>query len=228
MLPVTIMVGEMRLIIELAKSDQALIEAKAVDDLAFGGHQGISLEELREIRNQGAVILMRLHESRQPIGESQILFQPMKGLAGPFSESQGYCYGTGLLPDFQGRGLGKPLAYYQELLARENGIRELFMTIRVENYSSLRFRLGMNYKIYRYQPDFYGPDVSKHSRLFLKKNLSDNEIFPVGRVDTSCSIVVPVDFTNDYDAVAHSRISELLLDGYSGVAVDKRGIYFAK
>ena len=116
-------INGLKLIVELAKSSLDLLEAKAVDDAAFGDNQGITLEELAKIRAGGALILMSLKSNRRLIGQSQILFSPIAELPCHFTKPTGYCYGTGLLPAFQGRGTQFSQAPNSELRTPNSDLR---------------------------------------------------------------------------------------------------------
>ena len=206
----------------IASTDDELKEAKLLDDLAFGPYHGVTLGELEKIRAVGKLILLREEGSGELIGESQIIFEPIEELPYEFSHPVGFCYGTAVSPNFQGRGLGRLLALQQEAVSIICGKKELQMTIRVENYPSLRMRTKLGYKIYGYQEDFYGSDVSADSRLFLKKRLDDD-------VKTaSCSVVksIRVAFGSEHDSEAHRCIKRMLELGYRGIAVDRENIYF--
>jgi ribosomal protein S18 acetylase RimI-like enzyme len=212
-----------KLFFQIAETDGELLEAKRLDDLAFGEHHGISMDELVKVREFGAVILLRLENTNLLVGESQIIFHPIEELPYQFSHPVGFCYGTGIRPDYQRCGLGKILANQQETLAWTRGKNELQLTVRVENYASLKMRMDLGFEIFDYQPDFYGSEIETCSRVFMKKTL--DEISDPGL--ETFFIFIPVVFGDKHDPVAHEKISEALAKGLQGKKIDRRGIYFA-
>lgn len=209
----------------LALGLKDLSQAKQIDDAAFGIHHGITIEELMEIHNHGFVILL-FDGDHEMVGQSQILEEPIEMLPHSFEKPTSYCYGIAIHPKFQGHGLGKVLAKEHELLAIERGMEVMEMTVRVENYASLRVMTGLGHKIGRYLPDFYGPNQTTDARVFLSKRLSPD--FPASRDGNDGGVFVPVDYTSPYDAEAHQRIANLISTGHTGIHVDRNGIYFEK
>ncbi|AKM82083.1 TPA: GNAT family N-acetyltransferase [Candidatus Berkelbacteria bacterium] len=211
----------------LACSLQDLGLAKQVDDAAFGSHHGITQEELVEIHKHGYVILL-YNENDELVGESQILTESISTdiLPHEFESPTCYCYGIAIHPDHQGHGLGRRLAKEHELLAITKGMKVMEMTIRIENYASLRVMTGLGHKVLDYLSGFYGQDPTKDNRLLLSKKLSP-DFPPIGAIHEG-TILVPIDFNSPHDAEAHQKIASLILTGHAGIHVDHNGLYFKK
>jgi ribosomal protein S18 acetylase RimI-like enzyme len=209
-------------VVKCASTVHELKEAKSLDDTAFGAHHGVTLDELEKIIKVGKLILLREAGSGKLVGETQLIFEPIDELPYSFAHPVGFCYGTAIDPAFQGHGLGKILAMEQEKAARESGKKELHLTVRVENYASLRMRTGLGYRIIAYRESFYGPSPANDARVIMSKVLDGN----VG--GEAVKGAVKVDFDGAYNARTHHFIRDFLKLGYRGVAVDrKRGILFA-
>ncbi len=219
---------------ELSTSDESVLkEVKLVDDKVFEGEQEISIDELRKIVAFGSLILMRVKASSELIGHSQILFHHIDEMSFHFSYPAGYCYSTGLLPEYTGEGFGRHIAYHQENLARAEGVTELFMAIRVSNGASLGLRLGMGYEIYECMPNFYGSDINKDLGLRLRKKLAGNLVFPPKNPLPPNCVFVPVGFDKPDEPQpvcleTHSQISGLLEQGYLGVGINNEGLFFCR
>ena len=212
---------ERKFIVEVASSRKDLEEAKVLDDKAFGAHHGITLVELEEIVEVGKLILLRDAITGELVGESQLIFKPVRELPYSFAHPVAFCYGTAIKPQFQGYGLGRILALEQEKEAKASKKTELQLTVRVENYPSLRMRTKLGYEVYAYSRDFYGPNPDNDARLFLRKRLSEEISLK------EVKVAVTVIFGDKHDAVAHRHIQEMLSMGYYGVAVDREnGILF--
>jgi ribosomal protein S18 acetylase RimI-like enzyme len=208
--------------LRLAKTEDDLLLAKQVDDNAFGIHHGITLDELRSIHAFGKVLLLQ-SENGEVIGETQIITHPIKQMRYHFSFPVAFCYGIAIDPKFQGHGYGKILAIAQEELAIKMGISEIQMTVRVENYPSIKLWLSAGYEIYHYDPNFYGQDVANDARLFLKKDFSKNTQLGQRWIKATADVT----FGDGHDLDAHIRIAELLKSGHIGVDVNRKGISFA-
>src|SRR3989344_7096288 len=93
--------------LETAKTWQDLDDAKALDDLAFDSHMGVTIEEMVEIMNNGAILLLR-NQYDELVGESQVITSPIS--AHPNLEpDEAYDYGTAIHPDVQNLGLAQNL-----------------------------------------------------------------------------------------------------------------------
>lgn len=209
-----------------AKSIDDLKIAKIVDDAAFGIHHGISMEELIHIIDNGFILMIFDRITGECIGQSQILLSTIPELPFPFAPSMGYCYGIAIHPEKQGRGIGKVLACQQEQVLLSRDIKELCMTVRVENYNNLRLMTKLGHRIYHYDRNFYG-HKREDARVYLKKSLVLNDSSILYQ-EISDLEFVPVNFGDLYDQNAHEKISELLYSGFQGVYVDRRGIYFKR
>jgi len=208
--------------LRLATTADDLLLAKQVDDNAFGKHHGITAEELRSIHSAGKILLLQL-ESGEVIGETQIILKPIEQMQYHFDFPIAFCYGIAIDPKFQGHGYGKILAIAQEELAIELGISEIQMTIRVENYPSIKLWISVGYEIYNYVPNFYGQNVAKDARLFLRKNFSKNSQSRQHEIRATARVT----FGDNYDPSAHMQIAELINGGHLGVGVNREEIHFA-
>lgn len=195
---------------------------KKLDDLAFKGHKGITTEEIENIINAGAILLLWTGNDKL-IGQSQVLLKPFDGCP-EFPENLAYCYGTGIHPEFQGKGFGGKLAEQQERYAKEAKCDGLFLTARPENYASVAMRLRQNFLVTGYHPNYYGPNPETAARISMTK-MFDNSYHVLAPLD---QMFVGVKFGDDFDQDAHNVIQQLISDGYVGVEVFENGIQFMR
>ncbi len=154
--------------LEIAQTPAQLTEAKTLDDLAFGGHLGISMEELTEISAHGAVLLLRDPKGRLT-GETQVITSPISQHPNlPYDEA--YNYGTAIHPNLQNRGFAQILFKGQEQVAIEAGKVKNTLTVRLENAQSLRGRFKLGYTVTGYNPNCYGPIQEGGARLIMEKH----------------------------------------------------------
>lgn len=214
-----ITVGDTVLLLEIACTVEMLEAVKAVDDFAFGGHHGITMRELGDIMNgRGYIMFLTLDDFI--VAESQVVTQQIVDLNWPLPNRAAFCYGIGTHPDFQGRGIGKALLVAQEQMMAEMGYTEMFTTVRVENYASLKIFVGIGHEIVDRIP-FYGDDIGEN-RLLLRRSLVNT----VPCEHQGPPVEVEVAFGDDIDLPAHADISNLLQAGYIGTGVTKGGIVF--
>lgn len=159
----------------IASNLDELAEVKALDDRAFGIHQGISTEELSFLTKNGRVMMLR-DETGQLVAESQIQLIPGNPGA-TFRDDEAYCYGTAVRPGLEGRGYAQVMYKAQEVTAREAGKRAMVGTVRVENAQSIRARLRAGFRIIGYDPNYYGSFEKGGARLIINKDLI-NEPLP--------------------------------------------------
>ena len=214
--------------ITFAQGADDLANVKKIDDLVFGCHHGVTMTELEELLENGFILMMHDLSNGRLIGETQILFNQIPELPHRFEIGESYCYGIGIVPDYQGQGLGKRLAMEQERLSLLMDASTMRMTVRVENYPSLRLMLRLGHHIYGYSPDFYGPnDID--ARLLLEKNLHSHQVLNDEMfVHQNGEVLVPVGFGEIHDHVAHKHISNLISEGYKGIWINHSGIFFGK
>jgi len=163
--------------IEIAKTPQQLTEAKELDDLVFAGHVGITMDELNEIANNGAILLMRDNYGKL-IGESQVITSPISEHP-HLDPNEAYNYGTAIYPGLQNNGLAQILYKAQEYVALEAGKSKSSLTVRLENAQSIRGRFKAGYYIVGYDPDHFGSFEEGGARLLMEKELSrKNGIVP--------------------------------------------------
>ena len=161
--------------VEQLLSPDDIAQAKVVDDLAFGVHQGISIEELERIRDQGGLLGIR-NEKGQVIGHIQIIFEPIGSQPAHLAPDEAYCCGIAVHPSFQGQGIGMALALAQEQLAVEHGKKWLSLSVRPENRPALALWFKQGFRIYDYDPHYYGDNEDKDGRLLMKKDLTEPRI----------------------------------------------------
>jgi GNAT superfamily N-acetyltransferase len=157
--------------VEIAQSLSQLEEARALDDLAFGIHQGITMDELIKIKNHGAVLLLR-DAGGALIGESQVITSPISQHS-HLAPDEAYNYGTAIHPELQNHGLAQILFKAQEAVAIAAGKTRGTLTARLENAQSLRGRFKAGFQIVGYDPNCYGTFESGGARLFLEKDLTN-------------------------------------------------------
>src|SRR3990167_7283852 len=163
-------------LIEIAQTEEQLAEAKVLDDLAFGPHFGVTMEELTEIMNHGAVLLLRDAQG-QLIGESQVITSPTSQHQSLASD-EAYNYGTAVHPALQNHGIAQILFRGQELVALEAGKTKNTLTARLENAPSLRGRFKSGYQVTGYDPNYYGSLEEGGARLIMEKNhLNQHKVF---------------------------------------------------
>lgn len=202
-----------------------LEEVKSIDDLAFAEHQGITMDELEKLLEHG-VILMLFNPDGMLIGESQVLLRTIPEIPHRLTDDEAYYYGTGIYPSYQGNGFGAILADEQDRFAIGSGKRVARLTLRVENYPSIKLRLDKGFLVVEYLPNFYGPAELDGARLLMTKQLLEEPILHWKDI-----IEVPVQFSNAKGAVdleAHEQVRQLLSDGYKGFSVTRAGILFGR
>jgi len=155
--------------VEIAASEQELLEAKELDDQYFKGSQRVSIEELRDFREFGRVLVVRDENTRKVAGVSQILLSSIRQQE--VRPGEAFSYGTA------GRGYGQILYKAQEVAAREAGKTKIRLTVRVENTESIRAQFKAGFRIVEYDPTRYGATVNGGARLILQKDLL-HENFP--------------------------------------------------
>jgi predicted GNAT superfamily acetyltransferase len=192
-----------------------LPQVKRLDDLAFADQEGVSIDDLNAILASGAIILLEESSSGRLVGESQVLFGCVPFLEHPFRPDTAFYYGTGIDPGLQGTGLGKVLAAAQDQVARQSGKTEAELTIRPENYQSLRLRFLTGFSAVQYLPDFYGPAEENGARLLLRKSYAS------ARPNYSSVARIPVCFGSTPDLPAHRTIAEHLARGFCGFNVQR-------
>lgn len=210
-------------VLGLAGKDE-LEEVKGVDDRAFGSHHGVTMEELEQILRYGKILTLREKDSGILVGEAQVLFEKIPELPCTLGPNVGYCYGIGIRPEFQGQGFGKVLMKAHDRCAYEAGCKETLLTVRIENYPSIRLMMGTGYHIYGYDPTFYGSNLETDSRILMKRHLNGNgngeKVFLRGPV------FVPVVFGDEHDPPAHESVSSLVENNHIGKKIDRQGLYF--
>ncbi len=195
-----------------------LDEIKALDDVAFGAHQGVSVAELDFVLSRGFIITLRERHTHSLIGQSQLLLPPEpEHIHCP--SAYAYCYGTAISPAYHRRRLGAVLARAQELLARQAQRQGLFLSARLENAASLKLRFQQGFVISGCAANFYGEGVSG-ARVLLTK------AFEQSLVGSFEHVRVPVRFGELPDPCAFDRIVRIVNAGKVGIGVDANGVLF--
>lgn len=208
--------------VRTATSDADITNIKAIDDMAFAGHRGISVEELYKVREHGALLILYHVSTGDVVGEAQFLFKPIPEIPHHFEHPIGYCYGIAIRPGFQGKGLGKILMQKVWEIATAHELEEVHLSVRVENERSLRLMFGQGYRIVEYRKDFYGPNKIEGPRLIMSKRTDDMETV-WGEKETHL-ISVPVWGTFDHNV--HMDIEKQIRNGRIGTGICREGFIF--
>lgn len=162
--------------VQIAQTESEMMEAKALDDLVFSAHLGITTEELVEIMNHGRLLLLRDSDGKL-IGESQVITSPIP--QHPHLESdEAYNYGTAVLPEKQNGGVAQVLFKAQEMVALEAGKKRSTLTVRLENAQSVSARFKAGFQVVGYDAQKYGPMEKDGARLIMEKNLLNPRLNP--------------------------------------------------
>ncbi len=206
--------------VRIAKTDSDISKVKLIDDLAFVGHRGITKEELCKVKEHGFLLILCHTNTGYIVGEAQLLLKTIPEIPHYFESPIGYCYGVAVRPSFQGHGLGKILMQSVWDIAVERGVEEIHLSVRVENYSSLKLMFGQGYEIFDYRKDFYGPNKIEGPRLMMKKTQRRQEKVP------HSELFVPTLF-DTFDENVHAMIAKNIKNGHIGISISREGIHFA-
>ena len=210
--------------LEVAQSVCQLEEAKKLDDLVFGKHLGITMDELTEIMNHGAVLLLRNSFGRL-IGESQVITSPTSQHTA-LAEDEAYNYGTAVHPELQNNGVAQILFKGQDIIAQEAGKSRSTLTVRLENAQSLRGRFKAGFHIVGYDPNYYGSIEEDGARIIMEKHFFEEkrEVFDT---DTLIDIIADgkIVFLDDKNIDKIIETGQDLIGVYikSGDTVDLEG-----
>jgi ribosomal protein S18 acetylase RimI-like enzyme len=209
--------------INIAKTVGELQKVKKLDDIAFGQHKGISLEELIIIKDNGRVMFLNDDHGKM-IAETQVLLNSVEEFF-KINPNEAYCYGTAINPEHQGKGFAEIMFKSQEFVARETNKDKLFLTVRLENAKSIRSRLNFGFVITGYSPNYYGSVENDGARLIMTKKLNTNNVLSKGPTKeynlNSCEQVL-VKCGETVDIKAHKKIQELMETGkYEGINILK-------
>jgi len=154
--------------VEVLQDRPDILEAKALDDLIFKEHQGITLHEIAAIAEQGGLLGIRSSDGKL-IAEAQIIFQSIPGICELDSDTA-LCYGSAVHPSYRRLGLGQALMKAKEKLASEKGIKRLILTVRPENKPAILLWQKCGFYFYGYNPNYFG-DGPDGGRMLMEKNL---------------------------------------------------------
>ena len=208
--------------IRIAKTDKEIADIKQLDDLAFNGRHGITLEELNKVKKLGFIFILYDVATEAIVGEAQLLLRPISEIPYNFEYPVGYCYRIGVHPDLQGCGFGKILITKVWKTAIENGVKELRLSVRAENYPSLKLMFSQGFQIIEYKKDFYGLDKKKGSRLIMSKKKIEEKLKYKNKK------FVPINFKKSVSDKPYDQIEDLISQGFCGVGVNKLGIEFVR
>ena len=93
--------------IKIAKTDKEIEDVRSLDDFIFKGSRGVTLSELHKVKKLGYVFILYNIATGDIAGEAQLLLHPISEIPYNFEYPVAYCYGIGIHPDLQSRGLGK-------------------------------------------------------------------------------------------------------------------------
>ena len=209
--------------VNIAKTIGDLQEIKKLDDIAFGKHKGISIEELIIIKDNGRVMFLN-DDNGKMIAETQVLLNSVEEFF-KINPNEAYCYGTAINPEHQGKGFAEIMFKSQEFVAREANKDTLFLTVRLENAKSIRSRLNFGFTITGYSPNYYGSVENDGARLIMTKELNTNNVLSKGPVKEHnldlCEQVL-VKCGEIVDIKAHKEIQKLMKKGkYEGISILK-------
>jgi len=208
--------------IKIIKSEKEIKEVKALDDFVFGGRHIVTLKELHKVKKVGIIFALYNTKTGVIAGEALLLFHPISEIPYTFENPVGYCYRVGIHPDFQGCGLGKVLITKIWEAALSNGVEELRLSVRPENFISLKLMFSQDFHIIEYKKDFCRlKEGLKDPRFIMskKKELENENFLTKKMVPTPASASV-----EKY----REQIESLILQGFRGVGIDGLGIEFAR
>jgi predicted GNAT superfamily acetyltransferase len=172
------------------------------DNIVFGIHQSISNTELSSIIKNGLILIVT-NKAGQIVGQSQVLLNTSNILKSPINSYQAFAYGTGILKEYQGRGIGHTLRMGQILVANESNKSQILATCRIENYYSLKSLHKLGYYGYMLYENYYGKMEDGGGRVALKK-LINNDVLTTNDV-----ISVPIKFEEEVNVNIYKQIKEL-------------------
>ncbi len=155
--------------VDFANTDAELEAVKTYDNRYYIGPQSISMNDLREIRNNGKVLMVLDADRDTVLGVSQILLSSIDRQEVRMHEA--FNYGT------VGRGVGQILYKAQEVVAREARKHSMRLTVRLTNTEAIRAQFKAGFRITEFDPTRYGSMEAGGARLVMSKNLI-NEQFP--------------------------------------------------
>ena len=207
--------------VALATSATDISEISSIDDLAFAGNRGMNEKLLRRVEENGALLILCHTPTGYIVGEAQFLFSAIPDMPYTFAHPVGYCYGVAIRPTFQKHGLGKVLMQGVWEVALSKGLSEVRLSVRVENYPSLKLMFGQGFHVIEYYKDFHSPNKARSPRLIMSKSVAKRKY-------EESNVFIPVTFfDSSAEGTAHKKIAGLLQAGYIGVDVNREGIFFA-
>ncbi len=220
--------------VTLARTEEELQQAHALEVACFSESLALSMVELRKVMERGVVFLLRDPDSGEVVGESQLLLHATPNL--PLGPGQAHCFGTAVREDHRDRGLSTVLYKAEELVARDWRVNNLVLTVQALNTASLRTRMNFGFRVNGFVFTSMFGDWPKGARLMMTKSLVEEpwpfevdallERLDDGRIRTLESPPrhpypdeVAVSLGKQPDRATHELIDGLLLDGYLGTGV---------
>lgn len=198
-------------------------QAKALDDIAFGvgvGIVGISIAELKEISENGAVLgLYYQGLSYLLIAETQVITSPISDHSN-LGKDEAFCYGTAVHPNHQNCGFAQVMYKAQEAVALEADKQKISLTVRLENAASIKARLKAGYQITAYHSNYYGKVEDGGARLWMAKDLTKPST-GYGGGGNMAKENVTISPEMGIDLPAHKLVADLLSHNYVGVGLAK-------
>jgi len=212
--------------IKIVKSEKEIREIKALDDLVFSGRHIVTLEELGKVKKTGIIFALYNIKTGVIVGESLLLFCPISEIPYDFKSPIGYCYRVGIHPDFQGYGLGKVLIKKVWEAALSRGVEDLRLSVRPENFISLKMMFSQDFHIIEYKKDFcrmeQGLKEVKDPRFIMSKKKE------IQKQNFVIKELVPTPINEPSAEKYREKIEKLILEGFCGVGIDNFGIEFAR
>ncbi len=206
--------------VRLAQTDKDIADVKNLNDLVFDGKRGATLEELHKIKRHGFILILYNTKTKKIVGEAQFLLSSIPEIPYKFNSSIGYCHSLSIHPDFQARGFGKILMEKGWSIVISGGVKELHLSIRLENYPSLKLMFGQGFQIIGCRKSFLSPNKTKSSRLILAKKRTSliKQHAPTK--------FVKIIFNGSSANKSYNKIEDLVSQGFRGISVNKDGIEF--
>lgn len=214
-------------VVTISKESE-LQEMDNLDAIAFGDHEGIGVDALAEIRDNGHLFAIR-NQDQMMIGEAQLITEAIPSakehIVRNLRSDQAYFEGFGVHPDHQGQGIGKDLINKVIEEAQREGKKEIISTVRAENPASLAAMLQNGFRVVGFDPNYYSGENGEGHRLVCSKSLTDKENVsekgaqPFHSRQSAQPTFVSVEGGDGIDSEAREEIETLLAEGRVGVRV---------
>jgi len=141
---INIIHNKLQRIVTLTHDIQEL-EQVADFDTSIIGHQRITVPQLKDIQNCGAVLLL-CDQNAEPLSESQAILSPSPKY--PFVEpDEVFCLGLAIKPGSERQEYLQIMLKAQEVLAREAGKNKIGIDVEITNLQDIRTLLNTGFRI---------------------------------------------------------------------------------